>query len=223
MSTITTSSGIPRDPVEIVPFVGMAGLYTVKDPYTFSINVDTEYTCTSSASLVGLISNGRDPWEEIYKPAGGTEELYQEDLINNRCVVTIQSGNGEVFEVPNSSIIPIPIEDGIRYVSAILAVSLAAIPESLDVTVLSSDVSDLIMSRLGIQSQVYFSWVGAAVIVSHENHAGIEAARRANIGSHQNNLMRIVELQEANQKLLAKQELLEAWIKNRLLEEQTNP
>lgn len=211
---IRTTSGLVRDLQEVVPFVGMSGLYEIKAPYTFALDASTEYTCVSVSSLAGLIADGRDPWVEFYEPNAGTKELYEDDLLHNRTVVTLQSGYAEVFIIPNSALRGLPVDDGIRYSTVMLGVNLGALPEHLDLTELKTDIADLVKARLGVPNiEIYEDTPSGSQIVSHENHRGIEAARQAVRSSNQSNLMRIAELQENLNAANDLRARLEAFIK----------
>ena len=194
--SLVTGSGLARDPREVVAYVGMSGRLEVKEPYTFVLDRDTEYTCVAVTSIAGMIANGEDPWLTVYEPNGATEALYEEDLLNNRVIVTIQSGFAEVFTVPNSALLNLPMDNGIRYYSQMLGVDLGPLPETIDLSILKSDIIDLIKARIGVESTIYENVTGAALIISHDNHRGIEAARQALRGNNQSNLMKIAELTE---------------------------
>lgn len=190
-----TSSGVIRDRTEVVPFVGLSGKFTTKAPFTLAIQPNVEYTVVTVSNLSGLIASGIDPWTDIYEPQGGTRLIYEEDLAHNRCVISLQAGVGNVLVVPNSALAIKPIDDGVRYLSMLMTASLSALPEDTDLTELKNDVADLIFQRLGVRSTIYPQVVGNAVLVSHENHAAIEAARQANITYFGSNMTRIIELE----------------------------
>lgn len=217
MTTVqSTSTGIVRDAAEVVPFVGMAGRYSLKAPYTALVNPNVEYTCTGVISLVGAIAQGSDPWEEVYLPNGATEAAYALDKEKNHCLVTLQSGLGDVVVVPNSALMALPNADGIRYVNVMLGVSLSAIPEELDLTSLKVDVSDLVFHRLGVRSTVYPAVFGATALIDHDQHKAIEAARLVNIQSNLSTLTENEMLKVQNTALVAKVAMLEGYIKTTL-------
>lgn len=184
MSSIQTNgAGIVHDEMEIVPYVGMTGRFNLKAPYTALVNADTEYTCTGVVSLSGAIAQGEDLWTEVYEANGATQEAYAQDALSNHCVVTLQSGMGEIVRVPNSALMALPDADGIRYVNVMLGVSLSALPDSVNLSALQTEISDLVFHRLGVRSTVYPAVFGAPAVVSHDRHAAIEAARQVNITS----------------------------------------
>ena len=183
-STQTNGAGIVHDEMEIVPYVGMTGRFNLKAPYTALINPDVEYTCTGVVSISGAIAQGEDPWADVYEPHGANRADYDSDARSNHCVVTLQSGIGEVVRVPNSALMALPDADGVRYVNVMLGVSLSALPDSVDLSALQAEVSDLVFQRLGVRSTVYPAIFGAPAIVDHDRHRAIEAARQANITSH---------------------------------------
>ena len=165
-----------NDPMEVVPTVGMSGLFSLKAPYTNLLRPQIEYTCIAVTNLQGAIANGQDPLNDVYLANGDTEANYEADLALNHCILTLQSGTGDQVVVPTSALNGLPIADGVRYMSSVLGISLSALPEDFDLTQLKTDISDLVFEAIGVRSTVYGSTVGGSLIVSHESHAGFEAA-----------------------------------------------
>lgn len=218
MSSISTNnSGITSDAWEVVPTVGMTGLFALKAPYSALIHEEIEYTVIGVTSIAGAIANGDDPLTDIYLLNGDTEASFKGDEASNHCIVTIQSGMGDVVTVPNSALIALPKADGIKYINVILGVSLSVVPDHLDLTTTKTEVSDLIYNQLGVRSTVFLTTVGGSVVITHAEHAAVEAARLVNIKSHlsirsQNELLKL-----ENTKLKERLMLLENYVKLKLV------
>ena len=200
------------DPTEIVPPVGMAGLYSLKAPYTALVRAQIEYSCTAVTSLMGAIAAGEDPLNDIYLANGDTEENFDTDLSLNRCLITLQSSLGDTVVFPSSAMNGLPSADGVRYVSAVLGISLSALPEDFDLTQLKADISDLVFENIGVRSTVYASTIGGTMILPHDTHEGIEAAREANVVIQPSNLARVRQLQIEKTALQAQLAQLESWV-----------
>ncbi len=201
-----------NDPLEVVPAVGMAGLYSLKAPYANLLRPQIEYTCTAVVNLQGAIADGQDPYTDVYKANGDTDENYEADLALNHCLITLQSGLGDVVIAPASAMNGLPIADGVRYMSAVLGISLSALPEDYDLTIIKQDISDLIFDKLGVRSTVYGSTVGGTMILSHAAHTAIEAARVANVQINVSDRAMVVQLQQEKTKLQAQLARLQAYI-----------
>lgn len=201
------------DPLEVVPTVGMAGLYTLKAPYTNLLRAQVEYTCIGVINLSGALADGQDPWTDIYLANGDTEANYQHDLSLNHCLVTLQSATGDQVTVPNSALNGLPNGDGVRYVSTVMGISLSALPEDYDLTQLKADISDLVFETVGVRSTVYATTIGGTLVLSHDTHEAIEAARLANIELQPSNLALVEQLQLEKTALQAQLTALEDYIK----------
>lgn len=204
------------DPLEVVPTVGMSGLFSLKAPYTNLVREQIEYTCIQVINLTGALAQGDDPKTDVYLANGDTEENYNLDLAANHCIVTLQSELGDVVVVPNGALNGLPIADGVKYMSAVLGISLSALPEDFDLTQLKQDISDLVFETIGVRSTVYPATIGGTIVLSHEEHAGIEAARLANVQLTPSNLTLVTQLQNEKIALQAKLTQLEDYLKAHL-------
>jgi hypothetical protein len=207
---------LKRDPTEIVPTVGMSGLYSLKAPYTALCNPSVEYTCTGVLSISGALAQGQEPLEDVYLAQGGSEEEYAADEALDHCIITLQAGAGELVTVPNSALIRLPDADGVRYTGLMLGISLSAVPVELDLSALKERLSDVVFDQLGVRSTVYEAITSSPTVVSHERHRDIEAARVANVSIHLSPLTEIDQLRMQNTALVAKVAVLEGYIKTTL-------
>lgn len=201
------------DPLEIVPTVGMAGLYSLKAPYNNLLREQIEYTCIAVTNLSGALAEGQDPLNDIYIANGDTEASYQDDLAKNHCIITLQSASGDLVVVPNSALNGLPNGDGVRYISAVMGISLSTLPEDFDLTQLKQDISDLVFDQIGVRSTVYATTIGGTIILSHATHEAIEAAREANVVIAPSNAALVTQLQLEKTKLQAQLTELENYIK----------
>lgn len=204
------------DPIEIVPTVGMAGLYSLKAPYAALVRSQVEYVCTAVTSLRGALANGGDPLNEVYKLHGDTEDNYKTDLAAGRSLVTLQAGIGDNVTVPASAINGMPIADGVAYRSAVMGISLSILPEDYDLAQIKTDISNLVFDKLGVRSTVYASVIGGRLILPHDTHAAIEASRLANVEFTPSDSARVRQLELEKTALQAQLTQLETYIKAHL-------
>lgn len=212
---VVQNSGIVSDLNEIIPYVGLTGQFLLKTPYNtllgFTAGVD--YTCTAVTNISGAIAAGEDPLNEIYLFNGDTEASFNIDEAANHCIVTLQSGLGDVVRVPNSALISLPAADGVKYLNIVLGIGLSALPDNFDLETLKTEVSDLVFHRIGVRSSVFGSTVGGVTVITHAQHATINAARLANIISNLSVRTTNTQLAAQNAALLAKVTVLENYIK----------
>jgi hypothetical protein len=213
MDNSGNNTGILHDTREIVPYVGMTGLYTLKAPYTSLINTSIEYTCVAVNTISNMVAQGLDPLTDIYLANGDTQAVFDADALLNHSIITLQSGIGDVIEVPANALAMLPNADGVLYSNVLLGVSLSAVANEVDLTTLKNEIKDVVLHKLGAKCTVFETTVGASAVVSHARHTAIEAARQANINSTTTTLRQNELLLTQNLALIAKVTVLENWIK----------
>lgn len=165
----------------IVPEMGSAGTWTLKDPYTASINPDQVYTLIGLRQLADLIADGVDAKAKYYDVYQQDPSVYQNDLTNGACIMTLQDSMGGCAYVPNSFLLAYPSKGGVPYTVCMSAINLGAIPDSLDLTYFYSQLVDLALDTLGLTVTVKTVTVSATKMVSQETDADYESARLAKI------------------------------------------
>jgi hypothetical protein len=210
------NTGINTDENEVIPTIGMTGLFNLKSPYTNLVDPNTEYTCIAVTTLSNMIADNLEPLISIYIANGDTQENYELDLSKNRCIITLQSGTGTKIVIPNSALIILPKANGIKYRAIMLGVNLSVIPEDTDLTQLSQQIKDTIFNQLGVNSQVTKTYLGGSLLIDYDKHLLIQASRNNNIDEGTNPLLENEELKDTNSKLLQKIQVLEEWIKDHI-------
>jgi hypothetical protein len=131
---------------------------------------------------VDIAAAGLDPKKLYYLDNGLTEEQFATDAAAGVCIVTLQAGALSTVYVPSSFIDGIPATGGVPYTQLLMAVDLGALPNTTDLTYLSTQVADLVQEQLGIAPpSVHLIVASPTTIVTDEQHAIIEAARLAAI------------------------------------------
>lgn len=199
--------------IQFLPSIGMTGTYTLKSPFSGLIQVNTQYTCTAIESLSGYIARGNDAYTNIYEANGATETDYESDLEAGAYLVTITSGTGDVVVFPSTSLSTVPDSNGTVYRNQVLALSLSALPDGIDLSSLKTQISDLVLNTLGVSSTIYVASVGSSTVLTTEQSTALEAARAAKMQTHQSPLYRNSVLETQNAALLQKVSELEAYIK----------
>lgn len=210
------STGILHDINEFVPYVGMTGKYELRAPYTSLIDDTLEYTCISIINLSGYISQGHDPLNEIYLRNNDTENNFKLDLEKNRCLVTLQSGKGNKLIIPNSVISTLPNGDGVSYTSHMLGIRLGILPDYLDLTNIKSEISDIVYKHLGVNSEVFSTILGGSIVLTHDKHRLIDAARKVIVREAPTVELENIKLIADNKALSDKVKMLEKFIEDNI-------
>ena len=140
--------------LNIIPAIGSKGVYNLKAPFNSLVVANTPYTCVAIRTLNDIISGGVDPFATYYQPNGVTQDLYNSDLISGVSIISLQSGAGAWVYVPSSYILNYPATNGVPYTATALAVSLGTVPNSLNITSLMGEITDLVYSLTGVFASV---------------------------------------------------------------------
>ena len=141
----------------ITPTIGSKGRYTLSLPWT--ANAAKLYECEAIRSFDDIYELGVDVYQEYYVPMGlvdntvvsGNLFLFKEQRDAKVCIITLRStDDGEYIYVPDSYISNSPVSSVKPYSHIVLSVDCGALPDSLDLSALKSDLSDLAKGYLGI-------------------------------------------------------------------------
>lgn len=212
----TSSTGVNINPLEIKPYVGMTGFYSLKDPYSALVDSNVEYTCIGVSSISAAVAMGKDVKGDIYLYNKDTEANYLRDESLNVSLITLQSSIGTMVTVPSSALNMLPSGEGVLYNSVMLGVSLSVIPTNLNLSAISSQIEDTVFKHLGVKSSVTPVVMGAPISISLEKHTIIENARRVKIAEGINPILENDNLKIQNSKLAAKVGELEGYIKTKI-------
>lgn len=201
--------------IQFLPSLGMTGLYKLKVPYNALILATTQYTCTGVKSLAGAIAANEDPFTTIYSANGATQADFDADLASGAYIITITSGAGDIVEFPSTALVSVPDTDGVIYRNIVMSISLSALSDETDTTVLEQQVSDLVLNSIGVKSSIYLTQVGAVTVLSRAQSDAIESARLANIATPASALYQNDILTAENAALIQKVHELETFIAQR--------
>lgn len=196
--------------------VGMKGVVNATAPFNTLINPRQIYECIGVETIDGLIAKGFEPYEDIYEPNGIDEDQFNTDSDAGVRIVTFQASTGQIVEIPETHISGLPDANGIPYRCVMLGISLSAVPDSMDLTDLKTEVGDLIFNHIGVRSEIKEVTYGEPVILSVAEHDAVEAARVNNVTNNVSSRLRANQLQSTVDALTVKVQMLEQYIKDNL-------
>lgn len=196
----------------ILPSIGAAGVYTLAAPFNTALTPKVSYTCLSIRTLHDIIAEGNDPFALYYNLNGLSETVYQSDLASNVSIVGLQSGSGDWVYVPSSYISAYPDGNGVPYTAMMIGVSLGAIPDSIDLGPLQTEIQNIVLSVLGVNAATNAVAVSKTQLVDNATDASVEAIRRSRITLNLSTAAQIATL--TNQLALANTQIasLQAFI-----------
>ena len=183
------------------PQQGDVGFFNLKPPYNVLLTPKTLYTCQSVRSINDFIASGESVYDKYYGPLNVSNDQYQQDVADNVCIIGLQAGTGEWVYVPNSFIESAPTNNGVKYISVVVGLSLGALPDTYNLESIISQCKDLISGTLGIDSEVKGVVVGSPKWFTNEEHELLEKARKEKISTATSSIILLNMCKQENDKL----------------------
>jgi hypothetical protein len=202
---------------QYIPDIGASGIFVLQEPYSALLKPNTTYTVQAVRRLKDVIAEGENPFEIYYDPYNVPRSSYELDILNEVCVVSLQSGSGEWVYVPTSFIISFPIMNGVKYTAMMIGISLGAIPDTMNLSAFKTKVFNMVRDTFGITTVIKEIAVSAPVVLSKEQSDLVETARANRIVS---TLSDAGKLKVAEQDLLRCREQL-AMLEKYIIDNQT--
>jgi hypothetical protein len=163
----------------IIPTIGSQGYYQIATPFDRLVAPSIRYTCQAVRTLKHYLAEGQDPFTLFYSPNGLTRADFDADFLENMSIVGLQAETGPLIYVPARYILTYPLLDGVAYREMMLGVALGSVPEALDLSAISTRISNVVQESLGIAPVITPVQISATAIVSTETDARLVAARQA--------------------------------------------
>lgn len=171
------------------PSAGLEAYFTFKEPFNYYIK--NRYNLSSLSIKLKVISiismrdtirsDLRDPFSEIYTPAGVDEVEFKKDLNDGIPIITfyyIDRNDIEQFiRVPLNYVDTISSISDIEYVNKLIVIDLNKLPIGLDLSVFFADLADFVETRVGVVPEVKEVSVGAVETVDSVEHETRETIR----------------------------------------------
>lgn len=197
---------------KLTPPLHTRGRYTLKEP--FIADPTTLYTCEAVRTFRDIRERGYDPFKEFYEPMGLSLEQFQQDALINASIVTLTSEDKPIIYVPDTYILSYPNQQLVPYKHIVLSISLGMIPDYVDLSFLSNQISGVVSDVIGSTSEVKLHNVPTLSSLTPEEHDVLEAARQAAITLRTTDRANVLLLQRQNTALIERLQTLEQILKN---------
>lgn len=199
----------------LIPELNASGVYTLLAPFNTALIANLAYTCIAVRKLVDVVALGIDPKAKYYDPYNIDAVRYNNDLAAGVCIVSLQSSGGDVVYVPSSYIKSFPKGGGIPYTPLILGVSLGAVPDTLDLSYLHTQITTVVFDTMGITPEIKTVAVGNTEQLDVDVHRAREAARVLNVTNNKTDRAKLLELQARYDSLQQKYNLLAEHVREK--------
>lgn len=194
----------------ITPTLHAKGVYKLRSPWTASESVI--YECIAIRSIPDFVDRGVDVLSKVYTPVGLGQTELNSDIADSAMIITLVAAGKAPIYVPDTYITAAPAADGIPFSHTVLSVSLGAIPDSLDLSFVISQVQSVVQASFGISPTVNQHVAPTTGYMSQAAAEAWETGRQAAITNTVTDASRVLELQNQNAALIQRQGELEAII-----------
>ena len=190
-----------------VPSINTEAYFKFKEPINYYLrnkhnlnSLSMKLKVVSIVSMKDMIRNYlRDPYKEIYAPAGISEVEYKKDLLDNIPIVSFSYRDYKDVEKyilsPLNYIESISSVSNKEYINKLIVIDLNRLPKEFDTTIFFTDLADFIESRIGIRPEIKEVAVGKIELISQEEHEMRETIRTNMVTVHKTLK---TQLEEAN-------------------------
>lgn len=202
------------------PSVGTEAYFTFKEPFNSFIgnrfNITVENMRLRVISIIAMRdvirTDLRDPYTDLYDPAGLTEVQYKLDLNNDVPLISLSFKTPDNIEryirVPLNYISEISDDSLVEYLNRILVVDLGNLPKDFNLDAYYEDFKDFISTRIGVNPDIKDVTLGAVEFMDQNEHEVRETVRNNTVTVHKTMAIQLSEITEAHDELLNRLETL---------------
>lgn len=165
-----------------IPNIGTEGIFKFKEPYDMYLkNKFHTIASFTKMKVVSIISIGdrirvdaKDPFTDLYEPAGLPETEYKLDVINNIPIISLMysNNNGVVkyFRVPATYIESISDTTDVQYINRYILIDLNKLATTTDLSGIYEDLRDVIHEKLGVVASINDLSLGEVETITNGEH-----------------------------------------------------
>uniref|UniRef100_A0AB39CD86 Uncharacterized protein n=1 Tax=Pseudomonas phage RVTF4 TaxID=3236931 RepID=A0AB39CD86_9VIRU len=196
----------------VIPQPGIKGRWEVKAPWT--VKPGMLYELGAVRYFVDIENNGVNVFETYYGPSGLSRDVYNADKRAGAVMLTLLSDSEAPIYIPSSYVTRFPSLDSVAYHHVVLSASCGALPVTLSLDYLVTQVANVISDTIGVTPEINIGVVPLLSVVTPEQHETNEAKREAAIKNRTSDYARLLEEQQKNTQLTQKLAVAESIIKN---------
>lgn len=200
----------------LIPPVGTSGIYKLAPPFSTLLQANMSYRCDAVRRIADFLEAGIDPFEEFYVPRGLSKAAYDQDLMNQVCIVSLVSAGGHWVYVPSTYVLSYPDINGVPYTVMVLGLELGALPNYRDLTGLKQALANLTRDTIGVTPTIREVAISAVQKLSQADHDALENARMLAITNTQTDRAKLLAAEQELALLRQQYAQLEAYVQNHM-------
>lgn len=200
----------------VLPRVGMRGQWLFSSPVDEVVSPSIVYECVAVRRIADIIAAGEDAYEKYYDRFKISKDIYNQDVRDGVCIVSLRTRSGLWQYVPSNRINSFPLITGVKYCALGIGVRLGDLPETLDLSVLLSQIEQLCTHYTSIKPTIAFNALSATKLVPSEQHELFMTALANNRPLFQSDTTRASMLQDELTAVRQKLVIAESYILSHL-------
>jgi len=196
----------------VIPQPGLKGRWEVKSPWVVKSGI--LYELGAVRYFVDLENNGTNVFETYYGPSGLSRDVYNADKRAGVVLLSLISDSEAPIYIPSSYVTRYPELDSIAYHHVVVSASCGALPVTLSLDFLLTQVANTISNTIGVTPEINVGVVPLLSVVTPVQHETNEALREAAISNRTSDYARLLEEQQKNVQLSQRLAVAEQIIKN---------
>lgn len=165
----------------MLPAINTTGVFKLKEPYANLLPENQMYTCVAVRKIEELLSLGEFPYQKYYRDFSIDEATFEQDIVNQVCIVTVVAENGTMYNFPSSYLLSFPSPQGINYAVLGIGINVGSLPVDTDLSSVMTEIERIVSSKFGIKATAASLQLSQQTVISYDNHKSLLAARQAEI------------------------------------------
>lgn len=207
-----------------IPELWSAGSFEANPPFDTIVNPKVYYTAEADRTIPEMQANKKDLYKLVYKPAGFTEEEYQQQLAKaiseKQAIIALTSKGNPTVYVPSGYLKSYPLVDGVIYEHLCIISDCGAVPPELKYRIDSAidHFNEYLKSSLGlVNPKVSIGTIPTRGYVTREQAEIWERTRQGKIEQNPSDVYRLEEAKAEIARLSAYVLKLEGQLKQKAL------
>jgi hypothetical protein len=196
----------------LIPPIGTSGIYKLASPFSSKLQQNMSYRCDAVRRISDYLEEGVDPYTELYVPNNISKAQYDQDLLNQVCIISLVSAANHWVHVPSTYILAYPDLNGVPYTVMVIGLEVGAIPNYKDLSGFKHALSELTRDTIGVTPVIREVVISAEQKLSQADHDALENSRAMLITNSQTDRARLIAAQNELTTLRQQYAQLQAYV-----------
>jgi len=192
----------------LIPPVNLKGLFKFKKPFDQPLKHNIQYKVIAVRSIPEMVKEMIDVKTIVFIDNSLTEEDYDNAVLNEIPIITLQDEADNLYYIPANFIVSIPDITGELYNGRVIIINLGYVPKKLNLDYVLNDLKEFVKSVVGLEPDVTEEPTTGEFIVSYKKHEDRERKRKSVITNNDTCYGRLFKLQKVYEQCKSKLDLL---------------